>query len=723
MGYNIQTPPAVGAGATNVIEVVTTGVTSTTGDLTPALLAAFNAADDGTSTIPKMVVCPPGKWRLDTNLTVTNKSINFDGQGAEFVIDNAVDIMLFDSTVSTLTAVSSVTNRANYTYFGTTNSWGAQITLVDTSSINVGDVVKVVSDNRINEIAFTTDTGTVERWAEYGTCLAKDATNVWLDRVFEGKYTNNPRYCVLNKSRTFRAVNFSFTNIADILESTNIGTYRAGVTVRGYVRPYISDVITHDLPGPSVSLVGCYMPQVGSLYGYHQQGNTSNNQVGYTLNVASCQGGTAQFLYGERVRHVFTTNATDITANNSVHYNYGGVVDFHTVTCIGESCESFVWDQHTDAYNVTAGQVICRGDFQPRAEQTGAAQFRGVKCHVEHIHCEGKGNGYGVLWNTYSPDCTVGRITGTMAYVMRGGPQRGALDEYPYAHGYIGDVDVSISGGTNAFRFNNADGDFGIGKAKIRFMPQDYNTQGGLAHTVVTFQPRTNYTNGSLKIGKLVVDVSKFTDVTLPNSIYVFSTSNTCSRCDIEEVIVEYGEGITDTGGKVKLFNTTGTVTNGWHIGKLTAIQSSKPATTFIPPLWQSGTTGQVVTAGEIEVRGTGNTVRRIGADGTLSFSGATQALTHAVESGFALTGNTLKLARNIGAQLTCTNAAAKVTTLQAPAYGGQKWNLACSVGSANPLVIASGQISNVGTDLSVPAGSEICLTGVGSVWTKYTAA
>ena len=719
MGYALF---ASSAGATNVIEVNTTGVTATTGDLTPALLAAFNAADDGSGGIPKMVVCPPGRWRLDTNLTVTNRSINFDGQGAEFVIDNGLDIMVFDSTVSALAAVVSVTNRANYTYFGAAYSWGAQIQLADTSSINVGDVMKVVSDNRINEIAFTSDSGSVERWAEMGTVLAKDASNVWLDRCFEGKYTNNPRYCLLNKSRTFRAVNFSFTNIADVLESTNIGSYRAGITVRGYVRPYLDEIITRDLPGPSVSVVGCYMPQIGSLYGYHQQGNTSNNQVGYTLNVTSCQGGGARFVYGERVRHVVTTNAVDITANNSAHYNYGGVVDFHCGLVIGESCESFVWDQHTDAYNFTADTVICRGDFQPRAEQTGAVQFRGIKCHVEHIHCETE-TGYAVLWNTYSPDCTVGRITGTMAYVARGGPQRGASDEYPYARAYIGDVDASVSYGTNTFRFNVCDGLIEIGSARIRLMPNEWTPQGSLAHTIMAYQPRTNYANGRLKIGKLAVDMSNMSDASLTVAVNVLSTQNTCDRVDIGEIEIDYGAGMTDTAAEIKLISSTGTATNGWHVGKFTAIQSSEAAGAFNPPIWASGTTGQTVTFGEIEVRGTGNSVRKIGADGALSFASATQSLTQAIEAAYLLAGNTLKLGSDLGSVLTCTNAAAKVTSLQAPTYNGQRWRLACAVGSANPLVIASGQISNVGSDLSVAAANEITLTAVGGAWVKYTAA
>jgi hypothetical protein len=101
--------------------------------------------------------------------------------------------------------------------------------------------------------------------------------------------------------------------------------------------------------------------------------------------------------------------------------------------------------------------------------------------------------------------------------------------------------------------------------------------------------------------------------------------------------------------------------------------------------------------------------------------AGSWWALTHAVEAAYLLAGNTLKLGRDLGAVLTCTNAAAKVTSLQAPAYGGQRWELSCAVGSANPLVIASGQISNVGTDLSIPAGSAVPLVGTGGGWVKYT--
>ena len=113
---------------------------------------------------------------------------------------------------------------------------------------------------------------------------------------------------------------------------------------------------------------------------------------------------------------------------------------------------------------------------------------------------------------------------------------------------------------------------------------------------------------------------------------------------------------------------------------------------------------------------GAGGAALRLGAH-SVNISSATSTLSHLGTLATAIRCAVHEMTQRV----TVTSAAARVTSLQAPSFDGQMWRISCAVGGANPLIITSGQISNVGTDLSIPAGSEMMLTGSGGTWAKYT--
>lgn len=300
----------------------------------------------------------------------------------------------------------------------------------------------------------------------------------------------------------------------------------------------------------------------------------------------------------------------------------------------------------------------------------------------------------------------------------------------PNAKLRIDSIDVVCTGGTNLIRHTRS-GLLDIGELRVRYLPDRFKPQANLSHTILSFATALDPDNSRLRIGKMHIDLSAYPSAAAqPVSIYAFAMDTSSAsqnykfnQADIGSVEVDFGAGYgSGPGTKFALMTGTGQSKNGVSIGDLQITQTGAAAGSFNPAFWGSGTLNQTVRVLRGRIRGSAASVQELG-DNTQSFSSATQALYHAGANYF-LTGNTLGMANEtIRGRYTVTNAAGKVTSLQAPAKDGQVWKLACAVGSANPLVIASGQISNVGTDLSVAAANEITLTAVGGAWVKYTAA
>lgn len=498
---------------------------------------------------------------------------------------------------------------------------------------------------------------------------------------------------------------------------------------------------------------------------------------------------------------MFTTNATDVSrAGNSDARNYGGVTDFHVETIVGINNESFAWDTHTDAINVTGGRVIVRNDFQPRSEQMGAVQFRGYKfCGVDHIHYDGPGYALLVQGDIGAVDFYVNKITGAHQFVYRGGvgtserttttasgaqtlpsatfnvasaanlPTAGSALVHttdngpqtitwtgvtgnqltgvtggsgsvasgamvcrvvePSARLRIGSIDVQATGGGNLLR-HTRDGLLDIGELRVRYVPGVFKPQAALANNALNFTTARDPDNSRLRIGKLHIDLSAYASASAqPVAIYALAmdsssaTQNYKFNCaDIDEVTVDFGNGYgTGPGTKFGLFSGTGQSKNGVTIGEFKVLQNGNAASGFNPAMFANGTQNQNIRL-RGRIRGSAGSIQDLG-DYAQSISSATQALYHAGTQYFLASNTVACSAPVLRSRITVTSGSAKVTSLQAPAFDGQMWRLSCAVGSANPLVIAQSQISNAGADVSVAAGSEITLTGVGGVWVKFASA
>jgi len=461
------------------------------------------------------------------------------------------------------------------------------------------------------------------------------------------------------------------------------------------------------------------MPNIGTVWGYNCRGNTASGQLGYVLNVQATQGGSARMVFAEKCRHAFTSNATD-TLPAADPLNYGGVLDFHVEYIRGRNNESFSFDTHTDAYNVSAGYVDVENDYQPRAEATGAVQFRCLKASVDRVHFVSRdGSAYAVLGGSGAVDCYVGKITGQHATSIRGGMSKGLSGEYPYAKLRVGEIDVHPSYGTVGVRYT-AQGQLQIDKLRYTFRPDIFVPQSTLAFTCLNFNAPSTDPLSRCDVGEITIDLSAMSDANIAINIYGLSSTNTAEHFSVGKFTIDYGTALTGAAGRFALINSSGVITNGLQVDQSEVKQNSTTALLFATKVFQSGSSGQNVRIGSGQVRGTSGTLRKFDAY-SRSISSATTALYHS-NSDIFLTANVLALIDQVlTSTIKSTSPSAKVTSLQTPAFDGQRWRLSCDSTSANPLVIATGQIVNVVMDLSIVAGSCIELIATGGAWVKYT--
>jgi hypothetical protein len=688
---------------------------------------------------------------------------------------------------------------------GTRESYGTRI-YVPTATLTVGDTIKVLSNDILNVASFNIfSTDMVEMQAEMGRIALVNTIEgyIVLDRELYLNYVSNPRLVKLDSDRTIRLRGLCTEYVnRSIKVGVNLGGFRGAYYIEGYIKPDFDNIGSRFFPGPNLSIRNCYEPIIGSVWGTDQAGSTSLNQVGYTLNLEAVTGGCAKYVHGERVRHVITTNANDNTRGvDTDPRNYGGVVDFHVETLVGVNNESFAWDTHSDAINMTGGRVVVRNDFQPRSEQMGAVQFRGFfGCGVDHIHYDGPGYALLVQGDIGAIDFYVNKITGRHQYTYRGGagttvrqgttangaqtlpsatfnvvsvaylaPTGGTVlihttDNGPQTLTYtgitgnqltgctggsgnvanaaivtqvvnpearlrIGSIDVVPTGGTSLLR-HTRNGLLDIGEIRVRYSPSSFRPQSNLGHSVINFVTSSDPDNSRLRIGSMHLDLSGYPSAAAqPVAIYAMAldtaavTQNYKYRnAFIDKLVVDFGTGYGNgPGNKFGVISGTGQSKDGDVIGELLIRQGGVQAGAFNPQFWVNGTANKSVKV-KGSISGAGGSMVEFG-DNVQSLSSATSSLHHSGPN-YNLTSNTFSVSSPVlRARLNITNVAAKITSLQAPAFDGQVWKIACAITSANPLVVAAGQISNVGADLSIPAASEITLTASGGVWVKYTSA
>lgn len=306
-------------------------------DDTAALQAAINAAPSGST-----ILGPPGStFLLSDELVVTGKTLTFLMYGCTIIQSTtAKRVLVYDAGLDFVRDVSSVTPSTRV------------VTLSDGSGVEQGDVLRLVSDDRL-EGTRPANGGNDYRQGQFAVVTSVSGDDVTLNDAIRYTYTTNVRAAKLSgHTVTWRggAVRYD-TSITS--QSTCFDIYNA-------TAPIIEDVRFGYLPFIAVSLKGCYTYHVRDLAFTDSLFDAPN--FGHGVSDWSCYGGEASGLGGSRVRHVFTTNVQPIPADSDDIWaygpNYGGVVYMGAVSGFGAAA----YDTHhgCEDFTFVGGNVVGR---------------------------------------------------------------------------------------------------------------------------------------------------------------------------------------------------------------------------------------------------------------------------------------------------------------------------------------------------------------------------
>ncbi len=308
-------------GVSNKIKLSEAGATNGA-DKTKPIIAAIGAALDGFHVVD------------DTETGFLSGTISISGKSLTLVLGELTQtfggrIIDYDAGLDFIRSVTSINSATRQIY-------------MDVSGVAVGDVIKLVSDDRLAGTRPAVPP-TSSRLGQYVTVLSVAADHFVSTEAIRYTYTTNIRAAKLSgKSLKLTAAKLEY-------DSALSGSFTA-VAVKNGVRDEI-DVVFGKLPFVGISTFGCYKPWVKRA---HFLRNPLSSPNGHGVSDWSCYGGVYEHLSAESCRHLFTTNQQPIEANSSDIWaygpSYGGVVrldggsgEFSTWADTHHGCEDFVF--------------------------------------------------------------------------------------------------------------------------------------------------------------------------------------------------------------------------------------------------------------------------------------------------------------------------------------------------------------------------------------------
>lgn len=378
-------------------------------DDTEAIRRAVTACPDGGT-----VMSPGGfAYRLSSAIEVSGKTIHFDFTGCTVTQAGADRILVYDAGLTFTRAVTAVDANAH--------------TLeMDTSDIDVGDVLKLVSDDRL-EGTRPADGADESRRGQYLTVDSVDGTHVTFNENLRYAFTTNVRCAKLSgKTVTWRG---------------GAPAYAAGTTgvhtcfdIYNAVRPSFDDVSFGYLPFIGISFKGCYEYRV--VAPAFAKSLIDSPNFGHGISDWSCYGGYVENARSGHLRCVFTTNQNPIPADSDDIWAYGPSYGGHVVFGNGAGDVSTGFDTHhgCEDFTFTGGMVL--------GGQLRGFGVRGRRITLNHPTTFGTVNGLlvhsesGMAEVDYTEDVTInhGEFWGCTGAPVEFQRVRGAVLNQPRFH-------------------------------------------------------------------------------------------------------------------------------------------------------------------------------------------------------------------------------------------------------------------------------------------------
>jgi len=244
--------------------------------------------------------------------------------------------------------------------FGNGATFVPRITVASTAGYSVGQIVKVMSSDRIPSIAPWQDT----RYAEMGEIGAVDAGNGYLYLIRPFAETWTPERIVGLTATDCEIVGGEWFDEPGYPAARNAPM----VELRGLVRPAVRDMHFRDTASTQMSVESCYEPVSRGMRYDRPRHSILNNSFAYGEKHLGTTRPVQQGAVGSRCRHVFDTGGwvvADGDIDTSSPLRFGGVVQAVVANGVGYDSLNAPFNDHPDAFETRI--INCHSLYTNRA--------------------------------------------------------------------------------------------------------------------------------------------------------------------------------------------------------------------------------------------------------------------------------------------------------------------------------------------------------------------
>lgn len=329
---------------------------------------------------------PGTTYTFNTGITITNRPLFIDLWGCTIirgigVANNQPLIRVnHDFSAATYGASDNIVAYSDVSYdFGNGPTFVPRLTLGSVAGYSVGQIVKVMSSDKIPSIAPWTDM----RYAEQAEIGSIDVANkyIYLLRPFAEVWMP-VKVCRLSSY----AVNMHGGEWAD-QPGYNVARNAPMILVRGAVRPKARNMHFRDTASIGLQWVSCY--ENTSLGNRYDRPRHAPDYQAYSYGefALRCTRPHQAMATGSGCRHLFDTggiNVLDADLNNAPPDNMGGTVEAMVVGGLASDSLNAPFNDHPDAFRTRI--ISCISRFTNRRSQDATlwgVQIRGRGSSVE----------------------------------------------------------------------------------------------------------------------------------------------------------------------------------------------------------------------------------------------------------------------------------------------------------------------------------------------------
>lgn len=330
-----------------------------------------------------------GKYRFDSQFKATNLPFKLNGNGCTFVQNVDGNVFYIENLFQNAQVVSAIAD-ADLNLSGGGSTRVTAITVADGSLIVVNRMYRIGADT----LNIGSDPSAHECFGEMFKAAFVSGNVV---------YTFSPLREAYNVAENVRIWEMQ-DNLEVIIDNVRFDCVRGSPTswnediiqIEGAFAPKLSRIHTEYSYSGLIVLRSCYGAQGSIISARDLQTSSTYNRYGYGVVEYQCEKGRWSGLFGQNLRHLYTTGSSDVTSmkNTSKPWMRGRTANALIYGSNAVDCQNGAFSTHADAYNVTFD--TCESSNAWRGPNGGSVNFaiRGQKNKVRN--CVSRGGAIGV---------------------------------------------------------------------------------------------------------------------------------------------------------------------------------------------------------------------------------------------------------------------------------------------------------------------------------------